>query len=91
MLITIDKRGSVNLPAVLRKELGLSAGSYLDLTVEEGGVIILHPVSIFPSLRLNDQGLEKLREARESGRGKLPRWVVKDMKNARNNTDPKIP
>ena len=91
MLITIDKRGSVNLPAVLRKELGLSAGSYLDLTVEEGGVIILHPVSIFPSLRLNDQGLEKLREARESGRGKLPHWVVKDMKNARNNTDPKIP
>jgi AbrB family looped-hinge helix DNA binding protein len=91
MLITIDKRGSVNLPAVLRKELGLSAGSYLDLTVEEGGVIILHPVSIFPSLRLNDQGLEKLREARESGRGKLPQWVVKDMKNARNNTDPKIP
>ena len=91
MLITIDKRGSVNLPAVLRKELGLSAGSYLDLTVEEGGAIILHPVSIFPSLRLNDQGLEKLREARESGRGKLPQWVVKDMKNARNNTDPKIP
>lgn len=91
MLITIDKRGSINLPAVLRKELGISPGSYLELTVEEGGVIILHPVSIFPSLRLNDQGLEKLREARESGTGKLPQWVVEDMKSARNNTDPKIP
>ena len=91
MLITIDKRGSINLPAVLRRELGLNAGSYLKLTVEEGGAIILHPVSIFPNIRLNDQGLEKLREARESGTGKLPKWVVEDMKNARNDTKPKIP
>ena len=60
MLITIDKRGSINLPAILRKELGLNAGTYLDLSVEEGGAIKLHPVSIFPSIRLNDQRLEKL-------------------------------
>lgn len=86
MLITIDKRGSINIPAILRKELGLNVGSYLDLSVEEGGVIKLHPVSIFPSIRLNDQGLEKLRQARESGTGKLPKWVIEDMKHARNNT-----
>jgi len=86
MLITIDKRGSINIPAILRKELGLNAGSYLDLSVEEGGAIKLHPVSIFPSIRLNNQGLEKLRQARESGTGKLPKWVMEDMKHARNNT-----
>ena len=86
MLITIDKRGSINLPAILRKELGLNAGAYLDLSVEEGGAIKLHPVSIFPSIRLNDQGLEKLREARESGTGKFPKWAIEDMKHARNNT-----
>lgn len=63
MLITINKRGSINLPAILQKELGLNAGAYLDLSVEEGGAIKLHPVSIFPSIRLNDQGLEKLRKA----------------------------
>ncbi|MCJ7686950.1 MAG: hypothetical protein MUO68_21940 [Desulfobacteraceae bacterium] len=63
MLITINKRGSINLPAILQKELGLNTGAYLDLSVEEGGAIKLHPVSIFPSIRLNDQGLEKLRKA----------------------------
>ena len=90
MLITIDKRGSINLPAVLRKQLMLNAGSYLQLTVEEGGAIMLQPVSIFPTIRLNDQGLEKLREARESGTGKLPNWIIEDMNRAQNNTKSKI-
>ena len=40
MLITIDKRGSINLPLAVRKELGLEHGSYLDLSVDEGGKII---------------------------------------------------
>ncbi len=90
MLITIDKRGSINLPAVLRKQLMLNTGSYLQLTVDEGGAIILQPVSIFPTIRLNDQGLEKLREARESGTGKLPNWIIEDMNRAQNNTKSKI-
>jgi len=90
MLITIDKRGSINLPARLRKELGLKNGSYLDLAVAEGGIIMLHPVSIYRDLRLNDKGLAKLQEARESGTGTLPNWLVEDMKNAKTGTDPKI-
>lgn len=90
MLITIDKRGSINLPAALRKELGLKAGSYLELNVEDGGVIMLQPVSVFPSVKLSDQGLEKIREARESGTGKLPKWIIEDMKNARADTNQKV-
>lgn len=90
MLITIDKRGSINLPARLRKELGLKNGAYLDLAVEEGGAIVLHPVSIYRNLRLNNKGLAKLREARESGTGTLPNWFVEDMKNAKTGTEPKI-
>ena len=90
MLITIDKRGSINLPAALRKELGLKAGSYLELNVEDGGVIMLQPVSVFPNVQLSEQGLEKIREARESGTGKLPKWIVEDMKNARADTNEEI-
>lgn len=91
MLITIDKRGSINLPAALRKELGLQPGVYLDLTVENGGAILLHPVSIFPSVRLNEQGIEKLKEARKSDTGKFYGWILEDMKNARADTNQEIP
>jgi len=90
MLITVDKRGSINLPAGLRKQLMLSPGSYLKLTVQEGGAIILQPGSIFPTIQLNEQGLEKIREARESGTGKLPNWIVEDMNRAKSNTKPEI-
>jgi AbrB family looped-hinge helix DNA binding protein len=90
MLITIDKRGSINLPVALRKELNLNPGSYLDMSVVDGGAIMLHPVSIFPSIKLNDRGLEKLKEARESGTGKLPKWFVEDIKNARADTEQEI-
>ena len=40
MIIAIDKRGSINLPASLRKELGLKNGDHLNISVEEGGVIV---------------------------------------------------
>jgi AbrB family looped-hinge helix DNA binding protein len=82
MLITVDKRGSINLPKALRKELGIESGSYLNMEVEEGGAIVLHPVSVYPSIRLSTKGLAKLDEARRSGKGKLPEWMVKEMKSA---------
>jgi len=82
MLITVDKRGSINLPKAIRKELGIENGSYLEMKVEEGGAIVLHPVSVYPAVRLNQRGLGKLEEARKSGRGKLPEWMVKEMKIA---------
>lgn len=82
MLITVDKRGSINLPKALRNELGIESGSYLDLKVEEGGAIVLHPVSVYPSIRLSTKGLAKLEQARKSGKGKLPEWMVKEIKSA---------
>ena len=90
MLIAIDKRGSINLPTVLRKDLGLESGSYLNLTIEKGGTIVLHPVSIYPNIHLSKGGLAKLREARKSGRGKLPDWILKDMKNAQTDSEQEV-
>jgi hypothetical protein len=86
MLITIDKRGSINLPLAVRKELSLEQGACLDLSIEEGGKITLHPVAIYRTVRLGERGLTKLKEARKSGRGELPKWVRKDMQDA--ETDP---
>jgi len=86
MLVSIDKRGSIVLPAALRKELQLKIGSYLDMEVLEGGRIMLNPVSIYRTVRLNVKGLEKLEEARESGKGEFPDWMVEEMKDAQADT-----
>jgi AbrB family looped-hinge helix DNA binding protein len=86
MLIAIDKRGSINLPAEVRKEFGLGIGSYLDLSIESGGAIVLHPVSIYRNVKVSEAGSAKLHEGRKSGTGKLPAWLVKDMKNAEPDT-----
>ena len=82
MLISIDKRGSINLPLAVRRELGLDQGVYLDLSVEDGGKIVLHPVAIYRTTRLSEQGLAKLQAARKSGRGELPDWLQRDMHHA---------
>jgi len=54
MLVTIDKRGSINLPASLRKDLGVGPGTHLELTVDAGGAIVLFPVEIYHTVRLSD-------------------------------------
>ena len=82
MIIAIDKRGSINLPAILRKELGLKSGDQLDLSVAEGGIIVLQPVVVYPLVKLSDIGLTKLKEARESGVGAMPDWLAEEMKDA---------
>jgi AbrB family looped-hinge helix DNA binding protein len=87
MLIAIDKRGSINLPAAIRKELGLEIGAYLDLSLADGGAVVLQPVEIFRTVRLAKQGLAKLDEARQSGTDDMPTWLAEEMKNA--ETDPK--
>ncbi len=86
MLIGIYKRGSINLPVEVRKEFGLDSGSYLDLSIEKGGAIVLHPVSIYRNIKVSEAGSKKLNEGRKSGRGKLPAWLVKDMKNVKSDT-----
>jgi AbrB family looped-hinge helix DNA binding protein len=79
MLVQIDQRGSLNLPIKIRQSLGLEKGSNFELEVAEGGDIILHPVEIHRTVRLSNQGLEKISEARQSGEGELPNWLLDEM------------
>ncbi len=90
MLVTVDKRGSITLPAAVRKTLGLESGSHLELAVEEGGTLVLYPVAVYPSVRLSEEGLKKLRQARKSGVTKLPDWLAKDMSDARTDPEPEV-
>ncbi len=90
MLIAIDKRGSINLPAAIRKELGLANGDYLDIRVIEGGAVVLQPVEIFRTVRLAEQGLAKLNEARQSGTARMPTWLVEEMRNAEPDPESKV-
>jgi len=86
MLVTVDRRGSVSLPATIRKGLGLSQGTYLDLTVEEGGTLLLKPVAVYPALHLSPNGLSRLAEARSGETGQLPDWLRKEMDDAQADT-----
>ncbi|SMN15318.1 hypothetical protein CRYPA_1385 [uncultured Candidatus Thioglobus sp.] len=79
MLVQIDQRGSLNLPIKIRQSLGLEKGSNFEIEVAEGGDIILHPVEIHRTVRLSDQGLEKISEARKSGKGELPDWILDEV------------
>ena len=90
MLVAIDKRGSINLPTSLRKELGLKNGDHLDLSLAEGGIIVLQPVVIYPTVKLSEKGLAKLKDARESGAGVMPAWFAEEKENARLDSEQKI-
>jgi AbrB family looped-hinge helix DNA binding protein len=75
LLVSIDKRGSISLPAAVRKNLGLVPGTYLDLTILDGGKLALSPFTVYPTVRLSENGLAKLDEARQSGVEQLPDWL----------------
>jgi AbrB family looped-hinge helix DNA binding protein len=79
MLVQIDQRGSLNIPIKVRQSLGLEKGSNFELEIAEGGDIVLHPVEIHRTVRLSKQGLDKLDEARQSGEGDLPNWILDEM------------
>jgi AbrB family looped-hinge helix DNA binding protein len=87
MLVSIDKRGSINLPAAVRKDLNLAPGTFLELSILEGGHLALSPVAVYPTVRLSEQGLAKLNEARESGTGELPEWLRTEMADAAADPD----
>jgi len=87
MLVAIDKRGSINLPSTIRREMGLDTGTHLDLEILEGGSIVLTPVAIYPTVKLNEKGLKKLKEARKSGTVKMPAQLAKQIRNARSDAD----
>ena len=90
MLIAIDKRGSINLPSSIRKELGLESGTYLDVQVTEGGAVALQPVAIFRTIRLSERGLAKLNEARESGIADMPDWLSRETSDAAADSEQEI-
>jgi len=87
MLVTIDKRGSISLPASIRKDFGMKPGTHLELTVEAGGAIYLYPVEFYRTIKLNDSGLLKLKEARDSETSKLPDWFEEERRNARTDSE----
>ncbi len=82
MIVTIDKRGSISLPASIRKDLGIKPGTHLELSVEADGALYLYPVEFYRTIKLNDSGLLKLKEARNSETGKLPVWFEEECNNA---------
>jgi len=87
MLVSVDKRGSISLPSAVRKDLNLYPGSFLDLTILDGGNLALSPVAVYPTVRLSDSGLAKLNEARQGGVEQMPSWLREEMADAA--TDPK--
>ena len=48
MLITTDKRGSINLPTAVCKALNLQPGGCLDLSILDGGGLALAQVAVYP-------------------------------------------
>lgn len=82
MFVTVDKRGSINLPASLRRELGINPGTSLELSVEPGGAIQLYPIEFFRKVKLSHSGLKKLEEARDSEPEKFPEWFEEARRNA---------
>ena len=87
MLVSVDKRGSIGLPAAVRKSLNLQAGSLLELSILEGGNLALSPVVVYPTVRLSENGLAKLAEARQGGVDEMPDWLRKEMDNASADTN----
>jgi hypothetical protein len=95
ILINPSKRRNICLSASIREaastcrlksagSLGLAAAHILICQLKAGGVF--HPVSICRNIKVSEAGSAKLREGRKSGTGKLPAWLVKDMKNAEPDT-----
>jgi AbrB family looped-hinge helix DNA binding protein len=87
MLVSIDKRGSISLPAAVRKDLNLHPGSLLDLTILDGGSLAFSLVAVYPTVRLSDKGLAKLNEARQDSVEPMPNWLSKEMADAATDPD----
>ena len=87
MLVTIDKRGSISLPASVRKDLGFQPGTHLELTVAPGGAITLFPIEIYRSIKLSDAGVLKIKEARASEPATFPEWFGEELADAGTDTE----
>jgi len=65
----------------------MKPGTHLELTVEAGGAIYLYPVEFYRTIKLNDSGLLKLKEAKDSETSKLPDWFEEERSNARTDSE----
>ena len=72
MIISINERGSITLPATLRKELSIQTGDNLEVFVENGNIVLI-PVEIIPKrIMLTQQGKQKeLAAQKEINTGKI--------------------
>lgn len=48
-VVTVQRRGTLTLPAELRRRLGIERGSQVELTQREDGVVELRPVVSVPA------------------------------------------
>ena len=48
-ILTIQRRGTLTLPAELRRRLGIEQGSQVELTQRDDGVVELRPVVAVPA------------------------------------------
>ena len=87
MLVSIDKRGSISLPAAVRKNLNLHPGSLLDLTILDGGNLEFSLVAVYPTVRLSAKGLAKLSQARQDNVEQMPDCLSKEMADAATDPD----
>lgn len=87
MLAIIDKQGSIHLPPAVRQYLGCHTGAHFKLSVTPEGAITLCPVEKHRPLKLNEAGLNKLKEARDAKVVAFPDWFDKELSWARTDSE----
>jgi AbrB family looped-hinge helix DNA binding protein len=85
MIISINSRGTLTLPAEFRKKLALKEGDHLEITIDKGKIVIT-PVAIVPKIFiLSEKGRNKEKEAdKEIKAGKIKSFfsaeaLIKDL------------
>ena len=69
------------MPASIRKELGIKPGP-TETFSGSWRWDTTSPVEFYSTIKLNDSGLLKLKEARDSGTSKLPDWFEEERSHA---------
>lgn len=58
MVISISSRGTLTLPAEIRKKLDVKENDFFDVKIENGEIIIT-PVIVMPKRKLSEFGIKK--------------------------------
>jgi AbrB family looped-hinge helix DNA binding protein len=63
-LIQVREKAQITIPSKIRKELGIKKGDYLEVTKEDGRIVIIPKILIEKvSVNLSAKGEEMLKEA----------------------------